>query len=57
MKLLYRGLKYNHDEMSVNVESHNLDGKYRGQTVKCRHVDKTSVEHAHHNLTYRGVHF
>jgi len=55
MKLSYRGIQYNQESTTINVNSGRVAGKYRGADWQEHNLDKVPVKQSHPHLTYRGV--
>jgi predicted thioesterase len=57
MKLTYRGLNYNYQPVSTDIDAQEMAGKYRGKAVTFRSLKQSPVHEETHDLIYRGVHF
>ncbi|AFY59165.1 hypothetical protein Riv7116_6850 [Rivularia sp. PCC 7116] len=55
MKLIYRGIKYEHAPATVEVTTAGVCGKYRGAEWKCHYSQYTPVTDNAVELKYRGV--
>ncbi|MEO1428037.1 MAG: DUF4278 domain-containing protein [Cyanobacteria bacterium J06633_8] len=55
MKLIYRGIKYEHSPVTVEVTTAGVCGKYRGAEWKCHYSQYTPVTDNAVELKYRGV--
>ncbi len=55
MKLIYRGIKYEHAPKAVEVITEGVCGKYRGAEWKCHYSKYTPATHHATELKYRGA--
>ena len=55
MKLIYRGIKYEHAQSAVEVITEGVCGKYRGAEWKCHYAKHNPVTHGAAELKYRGA--
>ncbi|MBV6624800.1 MAG: DUF4278 domain-containing protein [Rivularia sp. (in: Bacteria)] len=55
MKLIYRGIKYEHAPVTVEVTTAGVCGKYRGAEWKCHYSQYTPVTDNAVELKYRGA--
>jgi hypothetical protein len=55
MKLIYRGIKYEHTPEAVEVITEGVCGKYRGAEWKCHYPKYTPVTKHAAELKYRGA--
>jgi hypothetical protein len=55
MKLIYRGIKYEHAPETVEVITQEVCGKYRGAEWKCHYSKHTPATHHAAELKYRGA--
>ncbi len=55
MKLIYRGIKYEHAPETVEVITEGVCGKYRGAEWKCHYSKYTPVIKHAAELKYRGA--
>ncbi len=55
MKLIYRGIKYEHAPETVEVTTEGVCGKYRGAEWKCHYSNHIPITHHAAELKYRGA--
>ena len=55
MKLIYRGIKYEHAPETVEVTTEGVCGKYRGAEWKCHYSKHIPITHHAAELKYRGA--
>ena len=56
MKLLFRGIRYNHDPVTVEPTNTEIEGTYRGVHWKSHPYAKSRHGHGLKEMTYRGIH-
>lgn len=55
MKLTYRGISYDYESPTLDMEEGEVSGKYRGQAWKMRYPRHIPTMEPQTNLKYRGI--
>ncbi len=57
MKLLFRGIRYNHDPVTVEPTNTEIKGTYRGVHWKSHPYAQSRHGQGLKQMTYRGIHY
>ncbi|MDJ0845382.1 DUF4278 domain-containing protein [Crocosphaera sp.] len=57
MKLLFRGIRYNHEPMAVETTNTEVEVTYRGVHWKSHPYAKSRHGDGLKKMTYRGIHY
>ncbi|MDJ0599201.1 MAG: DUF4278 domain-containing protein [Crocosphaera sp.] len=57
MKLLFRGISYNYDPITLETANTEVEGTYRGIHWKSHPYAKSRHGHGLKGMTYRGIHY